>query len=157
MYEALLALHNIGRWVVLILLLAAIIQALTGMTGNKAYTGRDKKVALFLMITAHIMLLIGLYQWLVGPFGLHNIQNQGMKAVMQNKISRFWAVEHLTGMLIGIIMITVGRSVGKKNIADSVKHRRSFWFFFIAFIVIIASVPWPFRDVARPLLPVLGQ
>lgn len=157
MYEALLALHNIGRWVILILLLAAIFQALGGMTGNKAYTNGDKKVALFLMIAAHIMLLIGLYQWFVGPWGFHNIQESGMKVVMKNKIFRFWAVEHITGMLIGIIFITLGRRVGKTNIADRVKHRRSFWFYFIAFLVIVATVPWPFRDVARPLLPVLGQ
>ena len=157
MYEALLALHNIGRWVILILLLVAIFQALSGMTGNKAYTNGDKKVALFLMIAAHIMLLIGLYQWFVGPWGLHNIQESGMKVVMKNKIFRFWAVEHITGMLIGIILITLGRRVGKTNISDRVKHRRSFWFYFIAFLVIVATVPWPFRDVARPLLPVLGQ
>ncbi len=129
MYEALLALHNIGRWVVLILLLTAIVKALNGMTGNKAYTSGDKKVSLFLMIAAHIMLLIGLYQWFVGPWGLHNIQNLGMKAVMQDKTYRFWAVEHLTGMLIGIILITIGRRVGKKNVNDRAKHRRSFWFF----------------------------
>ena len=157
MYEALLALHNIGRWVILILLLVAIFQALSGMTDNKAYTNGDKKVALFLMIAAHIMLLIGLYQWFVGPWGLHNIQESGMKVVMKNKIFRFWAVEHITGMLIGIILITLGRRVGKTNISDRVKHRRSFWFYFIAFLVIVATVPWPFRDVARPLLPVLGQ
>lgn len=157
MYEALLALHNIGRWVVLILLLAAIFKALSGITGNKPYTSGDKKVSLFLMIAAHIMLLIGLYQWFVGPWGLHNIQASGMKAVMQNKIYRFWAIEHLTGMLIGIILITIGRGVGKKNIADKVKHSRSFWFYLVAFLVIIVTVPWPFRDVARPLLPVLGQ
>ncbi|MEJ7827758.1 MAG: hypothetical protein WKF91_06175 [Segetibacter sp.] len=157
MYEALLALHNIGRWVVLILLLAAIVNSLSGMTGNKAYTSGDKKVSLFLMIAAHTMLLIGLYQWFVGPWGLHNIQNSGMKAVMQDKIYRFWAVEHLTGMLIGIILITIGRGVGKKNITDRLKHSRSFWFYFVAFVIIMATVPWPFRDVARPLLPVLGQ
>jgi uncharacterized membrane protein len=157
MYEALLALHNIGRWVLLILLLTAIVKALSGMTGNKAYTEGDKKVSLFLMIAAHIMLVIGLYQWFVGPWGLHNIQASGMKAVMQNKIYRFWAVEHLTGMLIGIILITIGRRAGKKNITDLIKHRRSFWFYFVALVIIMATVPWPFRDVARPLLPVLGQ
>lgn len=157
MYEALLALHNLGRWVVLILLLAAIIQSLNGMTGNKAYTSRDKRVALFLMIAAHIMLLIGLYQWFVGPWGLHRIEETGMKAVMQNKVYRFWAIEHLTGMLTGIILITIGRGVGKKNIPDRVKHSRSFWLYFIALVIIMATVPWPFRDVARPLLPVLGQ
>ncbi len=72
MYEALLAVHNIGRWVLLILLLTALVKALNGMTGNKAYTDGDRKVSLFLMITAHVMLLIGLYQWFVGPWGLNN-------------------------------------------------------------------------------------
>lgn len=152
MYEALLSLHNIGRWIVIILLLVAIIKALSGMAGNKLYTGSDKRVALFLMITAHIMLLIGLYQWIAGPWGVHNIQNMGMKAVMHDKVYRFWAVEHITGMLVAIIFITVGRGAGKKPITDKAKHSRSFWLFLIALIVILASVPWPFREVARPLL-----
>ncbi len=155
MYEALLMLHNIGRWIVLILLLAAIFKALSGMSGNQLYTSGDKKVSLFLMIAAHTMLLIGLYQWFVGPWGLQNIQTLGMKAVMQDKIYRFWAVEHTLGMLIGIVLITIGRAAGKKNISDRSKHSRSFWFFLIALLVIVASVPWPFRAVARPLFPVI--
>jgi hypothetical protein len=153
MYEALLHVHNIGRWVVLILLLVALFKALGGMTGHKPYTNGDKKVGLFLMIAAHTMLLIGLYQWFAGPWGLQNIQMIGMKGVMQEKVYRFWAVEHFVGMLIGIILITVGRAAGKKNISDRAKHSRSFWFFLTALIIIVASVPWPFRDVARPLLP----
>jgi len=153
MYQGLLHLHNFGRWVVIILLLVAIVKSISGLAGNKPFTNGDKKTGLFLMIAAHIMLLIGLYQWAVGPWGLQNILNMGMKEVMQDKVYRFWAVEHLTGMLIGIILITIGRGSAKKNISDKAKHRRSFWFYFIALIVIVASVPWPFRDVARPLFP----
>ncbi len=153
MYQGLLHLHNLGRWVVIILLLVAIVRSLTGTTSNKAFTNADKKTGLFLMIAAHTMLLIGFYQWFVGPWGLHNIQNLGMKAVMQDNVYRFWAVEHLTGMLVGIILITIGRGSAKKNISDKAKHRKSFWFYFIAFVVIVASVPWPFREVARPLFP----
>ncbi|MGI8634341.1 MAG: hypothetical protein ACR2KZ_02955, partial [Segetibacter sp.] len=93
MYKGLLHLHNFGRWVVIILLLIAIIRSLAGMTGNKAFTSGDKKTGLFLMISAHIMLLIGLYQWFAGP-GLASIQNMGMKNVMQNNVARFWAIEH---------------------------------------------------------------
>jgi hypothetical protein len=47
MYEALLVVHNIGRWVLLVLLIAALVKALGGMTGNKAYTDGDRKVSLF--------------------------------------------------------------------------------------------------------------
>lgn len=152
MYQGLLHLHNFGRWVVIILLLIAIFKSVSGLSDNKPFTSGDKKTGLFLMISAHIMLLIGLYQWFAGP-GLGSIQELGMKGAMQNNVARFWAVEHTAGMLIGIILITIGRGSAKKNISDKAKHRRSFWFYFIAFIVIVASVPWPFREVARPLFP----
>lgn len=123
------------------------------MTGNKPFTSSDKKAGLFLMISAHIMLLIGLYQWFAGQWGLNNIQHMGMKAVMKDSVFRFWAVEHITGMLISIILITIGRGSAKKMISDKAKHRRSFSFYFIALIIILASVPWPFREVARPIFP----
>lgn len=152
MYEGLLHLHNLGRWVVLILLLIALFKSLAGLSGDKPFSSSDKKTGLFLMISAHIMLLVGLYQWFVGP-GLTSIQNMGMKAAMQNSVARFWAVEHPLGMIIGIILITIGRGSVKKNITDKAKHSRSFWFYLIALIVIVASVPWPFREVARPLFP----
>jgi hypothetical protein len=153
MYQGLLHLHNLGRWVVIILLLVAIVRSLAGMTGNRPFTSGDKKTGLFLMISAHVMLLIGLYQWFAGPWGLHNIQAVGMSTVIHDNILRFWAVEHIAGMLIGIVLITIGRGSAKKNISDKAKHSRSFWFYFIAFIIIVASVPWPFREVARPLFP----
>ncbi|GEO08441.1 hypothetical protein [Segetibacter aerophilus] len=153
MYQGLLHLHNVGRWVVIILLLTALIKAISGLSGDKPFTSGDKKVGLFLMIAAHIMLLIGLYQWFAGPWGLQNIQSKGMKAIMQDNVFRFWAVEHITGMLIAIILITIGKGSAKKNISDKAKHRRSFWFYFIALVIILATVPWPFREVARPLFP----
>src|SRR3954453_4758530 len=99
MYKGLLDLHNFGRWVVIILLLVAIFRSASALAGNKPFTNGDKKTGLFLMISAHIMLLIGLYQWFAGP-GLHSIQELGMKGVMQNSAARFWAIEHITGMLI---------------------------------------------------------
>lgn len=153
MYQGSVHLHNLGRWVVIILLLVALYKSISGLAGNKPFTNGDKKTGLFLMISAHIMLLIGLYQWIAGPWGLRNIQNMGMKAVMQNNVYRFWGIEHITGMLAGIILITIGRILTKKNINDKAKHRRSFWFYFIAFLIIIISVPWPFREVGRPLFP----
>lgn len=154
LYNGLLHLHNVLRWVILILLLVAIFKAFTGMNTNKRYDNGDRKVSLFLMIAAHTTLLIGLYQWIVGPWGLRNIQSIGFGEVMKNSAFRFWAVEHLTGMLIAIILITLGKGVAKKNIADSSKHKKAFWFFLIAFVIILAVVPWPFREgIGRPLLP----
>lgn len=123
------------------------------MRRNEPFSRGQKKLGLFLMITAHTMLLVGLYQWFVGPWGLRQIQELGMGGVMKNSISRFWAIEHLTGMLAAIVLITIGRSASKKAIPDRDKHKKMFWMFFIAFVLIMASVPWPGRQVERPLLP----
>lgn len=154
MYTGILHLHNLLRWVIIILLLIAIVRHLSGMSGRRPLTAGDKKTGLFLMISAHIQLLIGLYEWFAGNFGLNLIRNAGMGEVMKNSAMRFWAVEHFTGMLIAIILITVGRGQYKKNISDTKKHSRAFWFFLVALLIILASVPWPGRPgIERPLLP----
>ena len=153
MYNALLFLHSLLRWVILLLALIAIFRSYAGMSGGKPFTAGDKKIGLFLMISAHSTLLIGLYQWITGPWGLQNIRNMGMEAVMKDPVYRFYAVEHMTVMIIGIVLITIGKKASKMAIPDQAKHKRTFWFYLIALIIILASVPWPFRaGIGRPLL-----
>ncbi len=99
-----------------------------------------------LMICADIMLLIGLYQWFAGAWGMKSLQNNGMKEVMGNATLRFYAIEHAIGMLIAIMMIHIGRSYAKKSIPDPIKHRRTVLFFGLALLIILVSLPWPFRE-----------
>jgi hypothetical protein len=147
MYTGLLHLHSFLRWIILLLAVIAIVKSYAGMTAGKPFTAADKKTGLFLMISAHTTLLIGLYQWLVGPWGLKNIENMGFGAVMKDPVARFYGVEHLTGMIIAIVLITIGRGVGKKNVPDHTKHKKTFWFFLVALLIILVSIPWPFRMV----------
>ncbi len=153
MYQGLLHLHSLLRWVILLLLIIAILRHLSGMNNKRTINAGDQRVDLFLMISAHITLLVGLYQWIVGPLGLKLIQQMGMGEVMKNSSYRFFAVEHLAGMLIAIILITVGRGAVKRAI-DWRTHKKAFWFFLIALLLIIVSIPWPFREaIARPWFP----
>lgn len=152
MYTGLLHLHNLLRWVILILLVVNIVRHFTA--ANKPFTATDKKLGLFLMIAAHTTLLLGIYQWFAGSWGFQNIQNLGMAVVMKDSVYRFWAVEHLTGTLIGIVLITLGKGVAKKNFSDAVKHKRSAILYLLALVIILAVVPWPFREaIARPWFP----
>ncbi|MEJ7736545.1 MAG: hypothetical protein WKF97_03885 [Chitinophagaceae bacterium] len=154
MYQGLLHLHNILRWVILILAILAIIKAYRGMTSRKPFTEGDKKTGLFLMISAHLSFLIGIFLWLIGPLGIKNIQLSGMAAVMKDGIFRYWAVEHFIGMLIAVILITVGRLESKKNIAERLKHKRTFLLYLVALLIILATIPWSFREgIGRPLFP----
>jgi hypothetical protein len=153
MYTGLLHLHSFLRWVIIVLALIAIYRNYTGMTAGKVFSAGDKKIGLFLMIAAHTTLLVGLYLWIAGPWGLANIRNLGFGDVMKDKVYRFYAIEHLTGMLIAIVLITIGRGAAKKNIPDLAKFKRSFWFFLVALVIILATVPWPFRvGIGRPWL-----
>jgi hypothetical protein len=153
MYNGLLLLHSFLRWVILVLAIVSIYKSYLGMRGGRLFSASDKKVGLFLMIAAHTTLLVGLYLWFFGPFGLMNIQNLGFGEVMKNRIARYYAVEHTTGMLIAIVLITIGRGASKKNIPDAAKFKRTFWFVLVALIIILATVPWPFRaGIGRPWL-----
>ena len=154
MYNGLLHLHNFMRWVILLLLVIAIIKAFAGMTANKPFTKGDKQVGLFLMISANLTFLIGLYQWLAGRYGILTTSLPPGTELMKDSFYRFYWIEHPLGMIIAIALISIGRGQSKKNILDVVKHKRSFWFYLIALIVIIATVPWPFREtIARPWFP----
>ena len=142
MYKGLLDLHNVLRWAILILLLVALMQAFGKSAGLK-------KSSLWLLICAHVTLLIGLYQWFTGKLGFKLIQDAGLKAVMQNDASRFWAVEHISGMLIAIILITIAR--GKAKVLN---YRAAAWLYLIALIILLVTIPWPFRaGIGRPWLP----
>jgi hypothetical protein len=151
MYTGLLHLHSFIRWVILILEIVVIYKSGTGMISGRVYGAGDRKAGLFLMISAHTQLLVGLYLYFAGPWGFANIQNLGFGAVMKDSVARFYAVEHIFGMLVAIVLITIGRGVAKKAIADKVKFKRGFWFFLVALIIILATIPWPFRaGVSRP-------
>ena len=152
-YHGLLLVHSLLRWVILILLLVAIVKSYTGMNAGKPFSAGDKQVGLFLMISAHTTLLVGLYFWFFGPLGLANISNLGFGEVMKDKVMRYYAVEHITGMLIAIVLITIGRGVAKKRIPDVAKFKKTFWFYLIALVIILATVPWPFRaGIGKPWL-----
>ncbi|HEU4472335.1 MAG TPA: hypothetical protein VFR58_14685, partial [Flavisolibacter sp.] len=117
------------------------------IAGNRPYIRTDNRLGLILTIVSDIMLLIGIYLWFAGDWGYRLIQNASMSEVMKNPVTRFFAVEHQIGMLIAIVLIHVGKAQGKKQISDRSKHRRTMIFYFLALLIILASIPWPFREV----------
>lgn len=143
MYQGLLHLHNLLRWIILILLLLSILQSF-----QKKH--QLVKTSLWLMIATHITFLVGIYQWLNGELGLSLIEKNGMGPVMKDPVFRFWAIEHITAMLIAIILITVARGFAKEG-----RYRTTSWIYVISLLLIIVSIPWPFRvdGLARPWFP----
>lgn len=143
-------LHNFMRWFIIVFALWTIVKSMSGMGGSKAFTKADKRPAMLLMITADIQLLLGLILY-VGKGWFTVLTNGGF---MKLAAQRFWAMEHMFGMLIAIILIHIGYAAVKKDIPDASKFKKVFWFTLIAFIIILATIPWPFREaVGRGLFP----
>jgi hypothetical protein len=141
--------------VVLILGILTLVKAFMGMTSKKPFANGDKRTALFLMISCDVQLLLGLLLYFTGAWGIKNIQNMGMSAVMKEAGSRFFAVEHTIGMVAALVFVHIGYAAVKKNIADNSKFKRLFWFTFIALLLMVLHIPWSFRaaGIARPLFP----
>jgi hypothetical protein len=147
MFSALLQVHSILRWVLLILLVLSIVQSAIGWVKRRGLREQDTKLWLFTMISAHTTLLIGLILLLFGRFGILSSGLPEGVQLMKDTFYRFYWVEHPVGMLIATILITMGRGVVKKQIRTRLKFKRAFWFFFLALVVILATVPWPGREI----------
>ena len=154
MNTGLLHVHSLLRYLIVLVALWAIIKAASGMSGGKTYTKSDQRPGLFYLIFMDLQLVVGLLLYVTGGFGLKRIQEMGMGEVMKDSISRFFVMEHTLMMLIALILVHVGYAQTKKaGLTDQKKYSKSFWFFLISFIVILAAVPWPFRDLGRGWLP----
>lgn len=151
MLTGILHIHSLLRYVLLILLLVSIVKSFSGWLGKKQYLSGDKKVALFTLISAHLQLVIGLILYFISPNVKVGLADMG--AAMKDPALRFWAVEHISMMLIAIILITLGYSLAKRGKNDTAKHKRVAIFFLLALIVILLAIPWPWSAVARGWMP----
>ncbi|MBS1645189.1 MAG: hypothetical protein JST36_09150 [Bacteroidetes bacterium] len=144
-------LHGTLRWIVLAMGIWTIIRSMGGLNGGREFTSKDKRPALFLLISVDLQLLLGIALYI--SRGYHRAFSGGaMGDVMKDSVARFWTIEHVIGMLVAIVLIHVGYAGIKGNRPAKKKFNRLFWCTLIALILILAMIPWPFRmdGIARP-------
>ena len=133
--------HSGLRWVALILLLLAIVNAFT----SKTYEKKHKMINLFAMVTLHTQLLIGLGLYFISP------RVQFVKGWMSSKVAegmyRFYNLEHILLMIIAIVLVTIGHSKSKKGATPEEKFKPIKLWYVIGLLLILAAIPWPFRTV----------
>ena len=131
MYEILKSAHSGWRYLVLALLVFAVIQALSGWFGKKTYTEGNRKLNVFTLISAHIQLVFGVILYFLSPL---------TKGPMSEAVYRHWKVEHISMMIIAIVLITIGNAKSKK-VTDSVaKHKNIAVFFGIALVLLVVGI-----------------
>lgn len=154
MYTAVLDIHSLIRWLVILFGLLAIVRAFRGWFGRKEWRPQDDRVGLWFTVSLDTQTLFGMLLYLFfSPITTSTFQNSG--AAMADSERRFWAVEHITMMVLALVFAHIGRALSKKGNVPARRHRQAAFFYLIALLVIFFGVPWPFSRQARPLLPFL--
>lgn len=135
MLEILKHAHSGLRWVALILLVFAVVNAMTSTT----YEKKHRLINLFAMVSLHTQILLG--------FALYFMSDKVkfVEGWMKEDMYRFYGMEHLMGMLIAIVLVTIGHSKSKKGNSPAEKFKPIKLWYLIGLILILASIPWPFR------------
>jgi hypothetical protein len=149
MYNTVLVVHSLFRWLVLISLLYATLRAYRGWITNQIFSTRDNFIRLTAATLAQIQLMIGLWLYIISPIVYYFLRNFN-DAVHERDI-RFFGMEHITMMVIAVTFVTVGSIQTKKKRMDQAKFKAMAIWFSVAIIIIFISIPWPFSPfTARP-------
>lgn len=142
MYETIQYLHSYWAYLVVLMVALATFNALAGYFGNREFGPKDFRVSLFALIVSHIQLIIGLVLYFVSPNAFGAIKRIGMGGVMKDASLRLLAVEHLTVMVLAIVLITIGYSKHKKKLVSKPKFKMLAIFYTLAFILMLSRIPW---------------
>ncbi len=142
MYTTLQIVHSYWAYLVLLIIVLATFNALSGYFTKREYAPRDFRISLFALIVTHIQFLIGIILYFVSPLGLQNILNNGMGPVMENPLFRLYAVEHPLVLLVTVVFITVGYSKHKAKLVSAGKFKVLAIFYTLALVLMLSRIPW---------------
>jgi hypothetical protein len=146
MYELLLAVHNITRWLVLAAAVWALARAFMGWRSKSAWTDADRKAGLFYGISIDVQFLLGLILSFVSPIVTGAFEDLGQ--AMQVAGLRVIVAEHIPLMVLALIVAHITSSRVKRAEDDAARHRQALIGYGITTLLIIVAIPW-----ARRLFP----
>ena len=147
MYGLVLDVHSWLRWAVIIAGLWTLLRA--WLPGRRPWTAADDRSVRLFIIALDIQFLLGLLLYFaLSPFTRQAMADFG--AAMKVAGLRFFAVEHVVGMLVAITLAHIGAARIRKTPPER-RHRLAAIYFLLALLAILASIPWPGMPAGRPL------
>lgn len=151
MYDYVLTAHSWLRWVVLIAGLFAVVRAVAGWSGRRPWMRLDERAGFWFTLSLDLQMLLGLILYLaLSPITRAAMGDFG--AAMRSSGLRFWAVEHVFGMIVAIVFAHAGRARTRKLTESIARHKVAAICFVLALLAVLISIPWPGMPNGRPLL-----
>ena len=141
LYPVLKHAHSVIRWLLITGLLSSVMVALYCIYRKKSPELLGAVLSRLTVYIAHLQLIIGILLYLISPKVVFS------SASMSSPILRFYLVEHVSVMLVVVVLITWDYLRMKKT--GSVIHsaRKIFWYYLISLILTLALIPWPFMSL----------
>jgi hypothetical protein len=144
MYDLLLILHNLVRWLVLLGALWVLLVSWQGLRA-RAY-GRGPAVAGRAFVgLMDLQLLLGLLLYGMSPLVRASFANFGLAIGASD--TRFFLLEHSLAMIVAVALAHLGSIRVRQATGPVAKHRQALLWYGLSLGVILLTIPW-----WRPLL-----
>lgn len=147
-YSVVLLVHSWTRWLVVVAALVALVTMAVGGLGKRPFGGGETKAVKLYVRAFEVQVLLGLLLYFVlSPLGV-SLFGQG--GVMKEPVLRYFAVEHIFGMLLAIAAAEIfwGRA---RRAPDDRRRGPAFAAVLVPLLIVLGTMPWPGRAYARPL------
>jgi len=134
MHTIINALHSYNRYLIIVAIFWVIFRSWSGWMGKKPYVKTDNTASLVLLILAHTQLLLGLIQY----FFTSAYTTGGMP--ISDPWVRYFKMEHISGMILAIVLIQLGRTFTKKATVSEQKHKKTALYTTAAAIIIMGML-----------------
>lgn len=133
--------HSGVSYLVIILVLFSLVNALVKLKSKESYKNNDYYMALSTIIVVKIQLFLGIFTYYFSVY-YETLRTIGFKHVMKDSTLRLFIMEHPLMMLIAITLIIIGFYKHKKQNESFKKFKTLAWYFGIGLILILSRIPW---------------
>ena len=150
MYAVVLIVHSWNRWLVLVSAIATLAVALQGRSAGRAWSNSDQRLMRVFISSLDVQGVLGLLLYFVlSPIVPKTLSE--FKAAMHVSALRFFAIEHITMMLLALIAAHVTAVLAKKASSSRARQARVAWGVALTLLLMLSAIPWPWLAAGRPL------
>jgi len=147
-YSHWLLYHSYYRWIVLIAMLIQIVWIYINHRNKTTFEIKHYQWLVLFCMLYNIQLVLGWMLYLTSP--ISNAFWDDLPATLKNRQLRFFGLEHMSMMTLGIVLMNTFTFLVKKKVGTPAFTYLWKRYIFI-YIIILASVPWSFSPLtSRP-------
>lgn len=151
-YGTFLALHNVTRWLVLALGLWACARLIGGWARRRVWSETDRRSVRWFALALSLQFVFGAVLYFFPGTFIDAIRGQvSMATIMQDRVLRFFVVEHPFQMIIAVAGAHLTSLLTRRITTDRRRFVAGSLLLLLTMLLILTAIPWPFLDHGRPL------